>query len=66
MTEENEIDFQKVVIDALHKDPLAVELQLALFSSALISYRKDSCLRPFPEFFQNGSEEKNMELLVRI
>lgn len=64
MFEEHNDDIQQVVIDALHQDILAVELQLALLSSALISYRKDSCLRPYPPILHDGSDEKDMESLV--
>ncbi|XP_047139815.1 protein mono-ADP-ribosyltransferase PARP16 [Hydra vulgaris] len=35
----------------LSNDLLAAELKLALFTSALNSYRHDSCLRPFPNIF---------------
>jgi len=66
MSNENEDDIQKVVVDALNQDFLAVELQLALLSSALISYRKDSCLRPYPAILQHVAEEKDMEHLQQI
>lgn len=57
----------EAVLKAIEEDTLGSEFQIALFSAALLSYRKDSCLRPFPEFLQEGSASnsvKNMEKLV--
>lgn len=56
----------EAVLKAIEEDTLGSEFQIALFSAALLSYRKDSCLRPFPEFLQEGSASnsvKNMEKL---
>ena len=61
-------ELQRSVLEALSEDQLSVELKLALFSAALLSYRADSCLRPYPDFLQDGAgqggEEKDMERLV--
>ena len=46
----------------VNNDLLAAELKLALFTSALNSYRHDSCLRPFPDIFGNAFDKKKAVL----
>ena len=63
-------DLQKRVVDRLNCDNVAAEYKMALFSSALLSYRKDSCVRPFPAFLKESSiggviENRNLDKLVR-
>jgi len=67
MSNENEIDTISYVLDFIEEDILGAELKFALFSAALMSYRKDTCLRPFPDFL-SGSEtdEKQIERLESI
>lgn len=45
----------KVLVD---RDPVAFDLVLSVFSSALASYRCDTLIRPFPNHFRNNDDEK--------
>lgn len=52
------------VVRQIKKDPLAAEFRLAIFSAALLSYRKNSCVLPFPSAFVNADGSKDIDKLV--
>lgn len=52
------------VLSKIQKDPLAADFQISLFVSALLSYRHDSVLRPFPSGYFRENGEKNVDALV--
>ena len=52
------------VLDFLQQDLQAAEFSLAIFSAAILSYRKDTCLRPLPDFLDADSGEQRLEKLV--
>ncbi|KAK3609199.1 hypothetical protein CHS0354_003179 [Potamilus streckersoni] len=49
----------------IEEDVLSVDLQWSLFVAALMSYRHDSVLRPFPPAFLNG-HEKDIKSLEKV
>ena len=58
---------QEIYEETIHKikeDRLAAEFKIAMFSAALLSYRKNSCLLPFPPAFTEGDGTKNIHKLV--
>lgn len=60
---EEEIDVVDKVLSRVKKDPLATDLQISLFMSALQNYRHHSLLRPFPSGYLSESGEKNIDAL---
>ena len=52
------------VLESLNKNMPDAELKLAMFSAALLSYRKETCLRPFPEYLIQDNGNKSVEYLV--
>lgn len=46
---------QETIIEVLQRDILGAEFLLALFWSAMSSFRHDSILRPFPSMFLEGA-----------
>ena len=56
--------FEKL-IRQIKQDPIAAEFRLAIFSAALLSYRKNSCVLPFPPGFLDKDGNKNIKKLVR-
>ena len=52
------------VLESLNKNMSDAELKLAMFSAALLSYRKETCLRPFPEYLIQDNGNKSVEYLV--
>jgi len=54
------------VLQFLQHDLQAAEFSLAIFSAAILSYRKDTCLRPLPDFLDADSGEQRLEKLVSI
>ena len=61
--EENK-KYDEVVLSKIRKDPVAFDLQISLFMSALKNYRHDSLLRPFPSSFIKENQEKDVNELV--
>ncbi|KAL3866472.1 hypothetical protein ACJMK2_043767 [Sinanodonta woodiana] len=49
----------------IQDDVLATDLQWSLFVAALMSYRHDSVLRPFPPAFLNRHDEKDIKSLEK-
>lgn len=54
------------VLESLNKNMPDAELKLAMFSAALLSYRKETCLRPFPEYLIQDNGNKSVEYLVSV
>ncbi|XP_077989084.1 protein mono-ADP-ribosyltransferase PARP16-like [Glandiceps talaboti] len=54
------------VLRKIDEDPVAVDVQLSLFMSAVQSYRHDTVLRPFPPMFINSSGEKDINSLQSV
>ena len=53
------------IVDKIKDDHLSSELKVALFSGAMLSYRQDSCLRPFPPLFVLNDGTRDVKKLVR-
>eukprot|EP00795_Rhopilema_esculentum_P005965 gene5965-11318_t len=47
-------------INKIKEDRSAAEFKIAMFSAALLSYRKNSCLLPFPPAFTENDGTKNI------
>ena len=62
--DEEDVELINLVLAEVAKDPLAIDLQISLFQSALLNYRHDSLLRTFPPGYVNENGEKNIEDLV--
>ncbi|XP_078589603.1 protein mono-ADP-ribosyltransferase PARP16-like isoform X1 [Branchiostoma floridae x Branchiostoma japonicum] len=54
------------VREKLEGDLLAADLQLSLFAAALLSYRHDTVLRPFPPGFARQNDEKDFPALKSV
>ena len=54
------------VVRQIEQDQLAAEFKLAIFSSALLSYRRNSCVLPFPPGFVDRDGNKDIGRLVRV
>ncbi len=52
------------IVRKIKEDQLAAELKIAIFSAALLSYRRGSRVLPFPPHFVNKDGVKCMEHLV--
>lgn len=50
----------------LQNDPLVLDIRVSFISAALLSYRHDTVLRPFPPMFVNESNEKDYKNLERL
>ena len=48
------------------QDEMAAEFRLAIFSAALLSYRRGSCVLPFPPSFVDIDGNKDLCRLVCI
>ena len=53
-----------IVVKRIQNDPAAAEFKIAIFSAALLSYRRSSCVLPFPPCFINADGTKCLEHLV--
>lgn len=53
----------KEVLSSIEKDTAGAEFNFAIFSAALLSYRKNTCLRPYPNCY-GDNEIDNFEHLV--
>eukprot|EP00794_Sanderia_malayensis_P010020 gene10020-11043_t len=51
------------IVLKIKEDPAAAEFKVAIFSAALLSYRKSSCVLPFPPSFVNEDGTKCIEKL---
>lgn len=49
----------QTITEVLQRDILGAEFLVALFSSAMNSFRHDSILRPFPTMFMEGGAESS-------
>jgi len=47
------------ILECLHRDIIACDVQLSLFVGAAISYRHDSSLSPFPPFYLDSAGNKD-------
>ncbi|KAI8478430.1 Protein mono-ADP-ribosyltransferase parp16 [Branchiostoma belcheri] len=59
-------DVRTNVREKLEGDVLAADLQLSLFAAALLSYRHDTVLRPFPPGFARQNDEKDFPALKSV
>jgi len=61
-------EIKLIVLEAIKNDLKAAEVSLAIFSAALLSYRKDTCLRPCPNIFDDNSidQDKKLDKLVKF
>ncbi|XP_062403945.1 protein mono-ADP-ribosyltransferase PARP16 [Sardina pilchardus] len=55
---------RELVRSCLQRDPVAADLRLSLFLSAVQSYKRDSVLRPFPPLYLTG-DTKDFESLLK-
>lgn len=50
-------------MQTIERDPLACDVLISLFTSALMSYRSDSLIRPFPKPFMTEAGERDVARL---
>lgn len=55
-----------IVVKRIQNDPAAAEFKIAIFSAALLSYRRSSCVLPFPPCFINADGTKCLEHLQNV
>eukprot|EP00794_Sanderia_malayensis_P010022 gene10022-11045_t len=53
------------IVLKIKEDPAAAEFKVAIFSAALLSYRKSSCVLPFPPSFVNEDGTKFKDKIKR-
>ncbi|XP_071107834.1 protein mono-ADP-ribosyltransferase PARP16-like [Haliotis cracherodii] len=61
--DDNQTRKVQFIREKIKLDPLAVDMQWSLFSSAALSYRFDTVLRPFPPMFMSSDNEKDTKSL---
>ena len=52
---------KEAVLNVIKDDLQAAEFSIAIFSAAILSYRKDTCLRPCPNILETSSLSADTE-----
>lgn len=63
---QNVEQMKKDVLETIKIDLQAAEFSIAIFSAAVLSYRKDTCLRPYPDIFEASVLLDTEERLHRL
>ena len=63
---QNVEQMKKDVLETIKDDLEAAEFSFAIFSAAVLSYRKDTCLRPYPDIFEASVVTDTEQRLHRL